>query len=163
MYVRTTSTPQATNTFVWLASLVSSLNTGPNSDYWEWDALHCLNQCFHVSKTSQCYNVLTGVPISIQWSPDGYHYPIQISQYGLSHYSKYLREDPPHILILMDGSDQYMKQWLLPDTKSRVNIVKNAEKGWNVVEFATSGMYCDIFNFHNHISLLQSLNIVSLF
>ena len=35
---------------------------------------------------------LTGVPISAQWAQKGYYYPIQIAQYGLSHYSKYLSD-----------------------------------------------------------------------
>ena len=29
-----------------------------------------------------------GVPISTQWSIDGYYYPIQIAQFGLSAFSK---------------------------------------------------------------------------
>ncbi|KAL5014972.1 hypothetical protein ScPMuIL_009242 [Solemya velum] len=86
----------------------------------------------------KCISGAEGVPISIQWSQEGYHYPIQISQYGLSHYSKYLREDTPQTLVLMDGSDQYMSHWMLPDSKSQVNLVKNEEKRRNVVEFSTT-------------------------
>jgi len=33
------------------------------------------------------------VPISSQWNPDGYYYPTQIAQYGLSHYSKYVADE----------------------------------------------------------------------
>lgn len=32
----------------------------------------------------------TGVPVSNQWDKNGYIYPIQVAQYGLSHYSKSL-------------------------------------------------------------------------
>jgi len=34
----------------------------------------------------------TEVPMSSQWNSDGYYYPTQIAQYGLSHYSKYVAE-----------------------------------------------------------------------
>ena len=33
---------------------------------------------------------ITGVPVSNQWDKNGYIYPIQVAQYGLSHYSKSL-------------------------------------------------------------------------
>ena len=32
------------------------------------------------------------MPVSQQWDVAGYYYPIQIAQYGLSHYSKYIAE-----------------------------------------------------------------------
>ncbi|KAG0726059.1 D-glucuronyl C5-epimerase B [Chionoecetes opilio] len=35
------------------------------------------------------------VPISTQWQSSGYTYPIQIAQFGLSHYCKHLTEDAP--------------------------------------------------------------------
>ncbi|XP_057185938.1 glucuronic acid epimerase a [Triplophysa rosa] len=43
----------------------------------------------------KCISGMEGVPISTQWGPQGYFYPIQIAQYGLSHYSKNLTEKPP--------------------------------------------------------------------
>uniref|UniRef100_A0A8C2HWE0 heparosan-N-sulfate-glucuronate 5-epimerase n=1 Tax=Cyprinus carpio TaxID=7962 RepID=A0A8C2HWE0_CYPCA len=41
----------------------------------------------------KCISGVEGVPISTQWSPEGHFYPIQIAQYGLSHYSKNLTEN----------------------------------------------------------------------
>ncbi|CAD5115988.1 DgyrCDS4924 [Dimorphilus gyrociliatus] len=38
----------------------------------------------------KCVSAVDGVPISTQWGSQGHYYPIQIAQYGLSHYSKYL-------------------------------------------------------------------------
>ena len=35
----------------------------------------------------------TGVPVSNQWDKNGYIYPIQVAQYGLSHYSKLKTEE----------------------------------------------------------------------
>ncbi|CAI9595865.1 unnamed protein product [Staurois parvus] len=43
----------------------------------------------------KCISGVEGVPLSTQWGPQGYFYPIQIAQYGLSHYSKNLTEKPP--------------------------------------------------------------------
>ena len=31
---------------------------------------------------------IAGVPVSNQWDKNGYIYPIQVAQYGLSHFSK---------------------------------------------------------------------------
>ncbi|KFV53386.1 D-glucuronyl C5-epimerase [Tyto alba] len=50
-------------------------------------------------KYSVFFPSLTGVPLSTQWGPQGYFYPIQIAQYGLSHYSKNLTEKPPHVEV----------------------------------------------------------------
>ncbi|XP_009990781.1 PREDICTED: D-glucuronyl C5-epimerase, partial [Tauraco erythrolophus] len=47
----------------------------------------------------KCISGVEGVPLSTQWGPQGYFYPIQIAQYGLSHYSKNLTEKPPHIEV----------------------------------------------------------------
>ncbi|NXO46295.1 GLCE epimerase, partial [Locustella ochotensis] len=46
-----------------------------------------------------------GVPLSTQWGPQGYFYPIQIAQYGLSHYSKNLTEKAPHVEVYETGGD----------------------------------------------------------
>uniref|UniRef100_A0A8D3AGL6 heparosan-N-sulfate-glucuronate 5-epimerase n=1 Tax=Scophthalmus maximus TaxID=52904 RepID=A0A8D3AGL6_SCOMX len=47
----------------------------------------------------KCISGVEGVPLSTQWGPQGYFYAIQISQYGLSHYSKNLTERPPHVEV----------------------------------------------------------------
>ncbi|XP_041325166.1 D-glucuronyl C5-epimerase [Pyrgilauda ruficollis] len=48
---------------------------------------------------------MEGVPLSTQWGPQGYFYPIQIAQYGLSHYSKNLTEKPPHVEVYETAGD----------------------------------------------------------
>ena len=47
----------------------------------------------------------TGVPLSNQWSKDGYFYAVQIAQYGLSHYSKNLAEKSTKLKVLENGED----------------------------------------------------------
>ena len=44
-----------------------------------------------------------GIPITIQWDINGYFYPIQIAQYGLSHYSKNLIEKPVQYNMYENG------------------------------------------------------------
>lgn len=48
-----------------------------------------------VSKRSRvkCISGVYEVPITTQWDPNGYFYPTQIAQYGLSHLSKFFKED----------------------------------------------------------------------
>ncbi|NXN87798.1 GLCE epimerase, partial [Bombycilla garrulus] len=53
----------------------------------------------------KCISGVEGVPVSTQWGPQGYFYPIQIAQYGLSHYSKNLTEKAPHVEVYETGGD----------------------------------------------------------
>ena len=58
------------------------------------------------------------MPLSTQWGPQGYFYPIQIAQYGLSHYSKNLTEKPPHIEVYETAEDRDRNirpnEWTVP-------------------------------------------------
>ncbi|NXB51385.1 GLCE epimerase, partial [Leucopsar rothschildi] len=53
----------------------------------------------------KCISGVEGVPLSTQWGPQGYFYPIQIAQYGLSHYSKNLTEKAPHVEVYETAGD----------------------------------------------------------
>lgn len=57
----------------------------------------------------KCISAAEGVPLSTQWNPNGYYYPTQIAQFGLSHYSKGLIEPEPVKLILEDGESTSAK------------------------------------------------------
>lgn len=59
----------------------------------------------------KCVSAVDGVPISTQWGSQGHYYPIQIAQYGLSHYSKYLvsSEENKKFFVLEDG--KISKSW----------------------------------------------------
>jgi hypothetical protein len=68
---------------------------------------------------------LLGVPVSTQWDVNGYFYPIQIAQFGLSHFSKYLTEGEPKRFVIDDGGDEIHGGWMpselvqiLPDDNS---------------------------------------------
>ncbi|XP_033904356.3 D-glucuronyl C5-epimerase-like [Acipenser ruthenus] len=63
----------------------------------------------------KCISGVEGVPLSTQWGPQGYFYPIQIAQYGLSHYSKNLTEKPPHIEVYESAEDSRQQSgWTAP-------------------------------------------------
>ncbi|XP_062592168.1 D-glucuronyl C5-epimerase-like [Saccostrea cucullata] len=88
----------------------------------------------------KCVSGIEGVPISTQWERKGHYYPIQIAQYGLSHYSKYLTQPRPKIKVLEDGEQTDVSEWLLPDRKSEIRSRMDdritVDNG--VVEFKTS-------------------------
>lgn len=83
---------------------------------------------------------VTGVPISTQWEPSGHYYPIQIAQYGLSHYSKYLVDGEPEVVALLTGSEQELDDWQV-GSKTTVRSVWDEELKSDVVEFQSPGWF----------------------
>ena len=79
------------------------------------------------------------MPFSTQWTPEGHFYPIQIAQFGLSHYSKQLVEGQPEVLVMEDGEEGDVADWARPDNRARIRLLRDAARGSNVVEFAASG------------------------
>ena len=80
-----------------------------------------------------------GVPISTQWGPQGYFYPIQIAQFGLSHYSKNMTDKTPRMTVYEEAEDGETSRWSAPDRTSQIRIVHDEERNSNVLEFQTSG------------------------
>ena len=83
--------------------------------------------------------LFTGVPITTQWDSKGYHYPIQVAQYGLSHHAKHLINGEPEALVLEDAQSSDLSRWIMPDRKSKVNVATDPETEMQVMEFVTSG------------------------
>jgi len=83
----------------------------------------------------KCVSGTDGVPISTQWESQGYYYPTQIAQFGLSHYSKNLTEPEPHRKIIED-SDKIKQNWNVPQG-SVMNRVYNKQANSYVLKFAT--------------------------
>lgn len=83
----------------------------------------------------KCISGIDGVPISTQWESQGYYYPTQIAQFGLSHYSKNLTEPEPHRKIIED-SDRVKQSWNVPQG-SIVNRVYDKQVNSYVLRFAT--------------------------
>ncbi|XP_055048526.2 glucuronic acid epimerase a [Misgurnus anguillicaudatus] len=87
----------------------------------------------------KCISGVEGVPISTQWGPQGYFYPIQIAQYGLSHYSKNLTEKPPDIKIygMSEEREGGSVQWTVPKGCSLSKIQDQSRSGF-VHHFVTA-------------------------
>lgn len=82
----------------------------------------------------KCISALEGVPVSRQWGNQGYYYPTQIAQFGLSHYSKNLTKSEPIRKIIEDGEKE-IRSWLVPNGCSLSRILEN---GNFILRFNTS-------------------------
>lgn len=93
------------------------------------------NYNVEVRERVKCISGSDGVPISTQWESQGYFYPTQIAQFGLSHYSKNLTEPEPHRKIIED-SEKHTQEWAIPQG-SYVARVYDKSVGSFVLKFAT--------------------------
>ncbi|KAG8574909.1 hypothetical protein GDO81_009384 [Engystomops pustulosus] len=85
----------------------------------------------------KCISGVEGVPLSTQWGPQGYFYPIQIAQYGLSHYSKNLTEKPPQMEVYEkadDNTEGVLGTWTVPKGAS-VTTVYDKTRASHVRQF----------------------------
>ncbi|XP_034291391.1 D-glucuronyl C5-epimerase [Pantherophis guttatus] len=86
----------------------------------------------------KCISGVEGVPLSTQWGPQGYFYPIQIAQYGLSHYSKNLTEKPPHVEVYETAEEKEQGsppgKWMVPKGCS-VTTLLDKSRFTNVKQF----------------------------
>lgn len=77
-----------------------------------------------------------GVPLSTQWGPQGYFYPIQIAQFAMSHYSKNKTDKPPTKTIYEDGRMLEAK-WTPANSQCSVESTVDQEIKSKVVKFHT--------------------------
>lgn len=88
------------------------------------------------------FSYVSGVPLSTQWGPQGYFYPIQIAQYGLSHYSKNLTEKPPHVEVYETAEEKEQGsppgKWMVPKSCS-VTTLLDKSRFTNVKHFVVPG------------------------
>ncbi|XP_030313006.1 D-glucuronyl C5-epimerase isoform X2 [Calypte anna] len=106
----------------------------------------------------KCISGVEGVPLSTQWGPQGYFYPIQIAQYGLSHYSKNLTERPPHIEVYETAEEKdktsRAAEWMVPKGCS-LSTVPDKAKFTNVKQFvapeSTEGVSLQLSNTRDFI------------
>ncbi|XP_039258995.2 D-glucuronyl C5-epimerase-like [Styela clava] len=80
---------------------------------------------------------IEGVPLSTQWGPQGYFYPIQIAQFGLSHFSKNITEKPPSKTIYEDGEMTVQAKWEPTREHCKVENIVNTERNTRVIKFDT--------------------------
>ncbi|XP_067951599.1 D-glucuronyl C5-epimerase B-like [Watersipora subatra] len=77
-----------------------------------------------------------GVPVSSQWNKSGHIYPIQVAQFGLSHYSKYLTDtgfESDRLRILEDGGN--VTGWNVPASATLKSVKEDS--GRNCIYFNT--------------------------
>ena len=100
----------------------------------------------------KCVSAIEGVPISTQWSRQGYFYPIQIAQFGLSHYSKELQRNKREVAEAGDDEDAddedtndddsrkkgfaWLKNNNDPPGRRRTEVVEDAEDRGHLVSFS---------------------------
>lgn len=84
----------------------------------------------------KCISAIEGVPVSTQWESQGYFYPTQIAQFGLSHYSKNLTEPEPRRKVFEDGSI-VMSEWIVP-AGSLITRVLEPQLNTHVLHFQTT-------------------------
>lgn len=70
----------------------------------------------------KCVSAIDGVPISMQWESQGYYYPTQIAQFGLSHYSKNLTDPEPRSK-LVENADKELAKWTVPSDSKISRII----------------------------------------
>lgn len=101
--------------------------------------LYFENYNVEVRDRVKCVSGVDGVPVSTQWESQGYYYPTQIAQFGLSHYSKNLTEPEPRVTIIEDG-EKNMATWLVPDSATFKRVLLSNINN-KVLEFKTSENY----------------------
>lgn len=87
----------------------------------------------------KCVCAIEGVPVSTQWEIQGYYYPTQIAQFGLSHYSKNLTEPEPRKKII-DDSEQDLGTWLIPKSATFERLYDNSLNS-RILKFSTGDNY----------------------
>nr|XP_033775902.1 D-glucuronyl C5-epimerase isoform X3 [Geotrypetes seraphini] len=97
-----------------------------------------------VRERVKCISGVEGVPLSTQWGPQGYFYPIQIAQYGLSHYSKNLTEKPPHVEVYETAEDNGPNDWTVPKGGSVTSFFDKSRSS-NVKQFIVPGPGMEFF------------------
>lgn len=108
----------------------------------------------------KCISGREGVPISTQWEVQGYFYPTQIAQFGLSHYSKNLTEPEPRRKVL-DDSEKNLADWIVPKNSTLIRTW-NKNLNTNFVNFLTNNQFSSAIKLTlNHVlDLVLSIDIL---
>ncbi|CAG9859949.1 unnamed protein product [Phyllotreta striolata] len=99
------------------------------------------NYNVEVRERVKCVSASEGVPVSIQWESQGYYYPTQIAQFGLSHFSKNLTEPEPRRKTVED-CEKDLAKWIVPTT-AQLERVFDKSLNTRTLTFSTSDNYMD--------------------
>lgn len=78
--------------------------------------------------------------MSTQWEPQGYYYPTQIAQFGLSHYSKNLTDPEPRRKVIEDA-DHNQSIWTEPKGSNFTRIPETSSTNNHIIAFSTTPFY----------------------
>lgn len=108
----------------------------------------------------KCVSAIEGVPISTQWESQGYHYPTQIAQFGLSHYSKNLTEPEPRRKVIEDA-DKELAKWAVPYPGS-IERVYDPHVESRIMKFKSGELFMDAIKLkmEHVLDFVMSLNIM---
>lgn len=101
-------------------------------------------ETYHVEGRSRvkCISGIEEVPVSLQWSPEGHFYPIQIAQYGLSHYNLLQiegdSEGKEKVFEDAEAVSDVNWNWASPKTAQIANVF-DKERNSRVFQFSTTG------------------------
>ena len=88
-------------------------------------------------KRVKCIDGIYEVPVTTQWDKNGYFYATQIAQYGLAHYTNFLK-------VGASRKRAILRQWNPAHSlaeSSEVKTVYSKEKGKDVTSFTGRSMY----------------------
>ncbi|XP_069683353.1 D-glucuronyl C5-epimerase B [Periplaneta americana] len=94
------------------------------------------NYNVEVRERVKCVSATEGVPVSTQWESQGYYYPTQIAQFGLSHYSKNLTEPEPRRTVLEDAERDALVHWVVP-AGATLTRMSDPHSGSHVLQFSS--------------------------
>lgn len=93
-----------------------------------------------VRERVKCISASDGVPVSTQWEPQGYYYPTQIAQFGLSHYSKNLTDPEPRRKVIEDA-DLSQSVWTVPKDSNFTRVQETVSANNHIITFSTTAHY----------------------
>lgn len=102
-------------------------------------------ETYHVEGRTRvkCISGIEEVPVSSQWNPKGHFYPIQIAQYGLSHYNMLQldgdSEGKEKIFEDAESVDEVNWNWAAPQS-AQISNVFDKERNTRVFQFSTAGL-----------------------
>lgn len=102
-------------------------------------------ETYHVEGRTRvkCVSGIENVPVSSQWNPKGHFYPIQIAQYGLSHYNMFvLNGDSNRQEKVFEDAETEAEvnwNWATPQGTHISNVFDKA-RNTRVFQFSTTGL-----------------------
>ena len=95
------------------------------------------------------------VPLCSQWDKNGYKYAIQIAQYGLSHFTRWLEMPQGTVKVVSNCEKIENQDWLTEGKGAHVKNVYDSERQSRVMEFSTTkGRYHILKTFSAVFTLL---------